>query len=271
MSLVKKFGIAVVAAALVSSSALAQGHGPVYGSGVGHANPNNPVPGPIVRPNPGNYGGGNYGGGNYGGHGDNDDHGNRGGGGYGNYGGGAPGPVYGSGVGHANPYNPVPGPIVPVPGSYGNYPGNYNNYPGNYGGYYPRPVPIYNPLPVFRWPTYQTYQVYPSGPCTIYTNIQYNSVYTVTNAYGQTLTTTYDYSQAYQVAQNAEYSNQCSSINTVTNNYQQPNYCQIMPGGNSYGQIFYRVIDNQGRILRDSCSYQDASNEVQSNAQCYQE
>jgi hypothetical protein len=108
-----------------------------------------------------------------------------------------------------------------------------------------------------------------NGPCTIYSN-SFGNNYSVTNAYGQLIGTSYDYYQALQIAQNAQNTGSCNYINNQTNNRQNPNFCQIMPGGNAYGQSFYRVIDRSGRILRDSCNYQDAQYTVQTDARCFQ-
>ena len=132
------------------------------------------------------------------------------------------------------------------------------------------PIVIHNPPPVFHWPTYPVYNNFPAGPCTIYANIAYDSFYTVTNAYGQNIGSSYDYSVATQIAQNAEVTHQCSYINTVTNNYAQPNYCQIEPGANAFGQSFYRVVANNGAILDNTADYQSALSLMQSDARCYQ-
>jgi hypothetical protein len=120
------------------------------------------------------------------------------------------------------------------------------------------------PIPVFHYPTYPSYPTYPAGPCTIYSNNAYDSLYTVTNAYGQNIGTTYDYSQATLIAQNALNARQCSYVTTITNNNTMPNFCQIIPVGNTY-----RVIDNHGMILVDACDYNQAQNQVQSDSRCY--
>jgi hypothetical protein len=124
--------------------------------------------------------------------------------------------------------------------------------------------------PVFNFPTYPVYNNFPAGPCTIYANNACNSIYTISNAYGQNIGSTYDYSQATQIAQNAVYARQCSYVNTVTNNYSAPNYCQIEPGANAYGQSYYNVVAGNGAILASTTDYNQALSDVQTNVQCYQ-
>ncbi len=174
----------------------------------------------------------------------------------------------------------------------------HHGFPGGPGGYPPYPTyPTYPSYPPY--PTYPTYPPinpgYPSfppgagpgnviGPCTI--DAQYagqNTRYTVMNSYGATVLITYDYNQAYQAAANAQMNRQCSSImntgNGAINPYPQPNpypypqqqtYCQVMPGGNAYGQDFYRVLDRAGRIIVNSCSYADAQRTAQTDPRCFQ-
>ncbi len=187
--------------------------------------------------------------------------------------GNAPGPVYGSPVYHGNPPTPAyPTPPVYSGPSYpGHFPGNDHDHsypsPSYPSPYYPSPS---YPAPSYPGPSYPS--SYPSsmnGPCTIFSN-SFGNNYSVTNAYGQMIGSTFDYYQAYQIAQSAQNTGSCSYINNQTNNRQNQNFCQIMPGGNAYGQSFYRVIDRNGRILRDSCNYQDAQYTVQTDSRCFQ-
>ncbi len=52
----------------------------------------------------------------------------------------------------------------------------------------------------------------------------------------------------------------------VPNGYSR---CQIMPGGNAYGQRFYRVVDQSGRILFNTGDYNAALMFSQQNAACH--
>jgi hypothetical protein len=116
---------------------------------------------------------------------------------------------------------------------------------------------------------YPVYNNFPAGPCTIYANSAFNSYYTITNAYGQNIGSSYDYAEATQFAENGVNSRQCSFVSNVTNNYQAPNYCQIQPSANAYGQV-YNVVTSGGAILDSTANYQQALNDVQDDVQCYQ-
>ena len=96
------------------------------------------------------------------------------------------------------------------------------------------------------------------------------TTYSVTNAYGQNIGSSFDYYQAQQIAQNAQRMGSCSYVTNLNNSFPGQNGCQIMPGGNAYGASFYRVIDRAGRIINNSCSYQEALQAVQTDARCYQ-
>ncbi len=160
-------------------------------------------------------------------------------------------------------------------GNYGN-PGNFGN--GRRGGitvhvqtgnppYYGQTFP-----PIYVPPVYNQSQ----GPCTIQTSYNgHMAVYTVYDAYGSVMITTPDYNQAYQVALNSVANRVCSYVasngngNGNGNPYPQ-SFCQIMPGQNAYGQVFYRVVDRAGRILLNTGSYSEAQFESQRNPACFQ-
>jgi hypothetical protein len=90
----------------------------------------------------------------------------------------------------------------------------------------------------------------------------------VSNAYGQNMGTTYDYAEAYQIAESAEDRGACDEINTITNSYAQPNYCQIEPSAEN--NQYYDVVNSEGQVLSASLDYQDALNLQQNDAACYQ-
>jgi hypothetical protein len=244
MKLIKIALSFAVIAMMAGSSALAQGPGGGHPGGGGGFHP---APGgggqpgngggfhPQPQPQPGNGGGGFH---------------------------PQPQPQPGNGGGGFHPQpQPNPGPYRPEPG----------RGDGDGGGFHPEPGrPIFNnPPPVFRFPVYPVYNNFPAGPCTIYANNAFNSYYTISNAYGQNIGSTYDYAQAMQIAENGVNSRQCSYVNNVTNNYQAPNECQIQLSSNAYGQT-YVVITDEGAILDNTTNYQQALNDVQDDVQCYQ-
>jgi hypothetical protein len=171
------------------------------------------------------------------------------------------------------PYNPYPTP----------YPTPYNPYPTPY----PQPTPILYPQPTF-------------GPCVInsYNDPRGYMGYSVTDGSGRVIGTTAQYPQAMNIAQSAQQQRMCSGIvnaaqgqgpynpNPYNPNPYNPNptpvygspvghgygqnFCNVMQGGNAYGQQFFRVTDRAGRIIYNASSYQDAQRVQQTDQRCFQ-
>ncbi len=93
-------------------------------------------------------------------------------------------------------------------------------------------------------------------------------MYTVTNAFGQNIGSTYDYTEAYQIAENAQNRGQCNFITTYTNPYTQPNYCQLVPV-NGQDSGLYEVQTLDGNVITGTEDYDDAVNVIQSDSRCY--
>jgi len=93
-------------------------------------------------------------------------------------------------------------------------------------------------------------------------------LYTVTNAFGQNIGTTYDYSEAYQFAQNAENTGQCNFITSYTNPYTQPNFCQLVPVNGNSG--LFEVQTENGEVISGVEDYDSALSASQSDARCYE-
>jgi hypothetical protein len=189
-----------------------------------------------------------------------------------------------------------PGPNPYPPGTKGN-PGGYNPGPRpGQGPVYHPPRPNYpqhppvvvrpNPYPPQypnypQYPSYpRTYPNYPSAsiaPCVLISNFDgYSTSYQVLNGYGSLVRSTYSYSEALSIADQQERIGACYGViyQAQNNNYpnypQSANYCQVMQGGNAYGQILYRVTDRAGRILVSTTDYQQAQYISQSDARCFQ-
>ena len=82
------------------------------------------------------------------------------------------------------------------------------------------------------------------------------------------------YAEALRIAELSRAMGFCSGF---VNNAQQggfpgqggfPSRCQIMAGGNAYGQRFYRVVDASGRILFNTPDYNQAMQFSQFNPAC---
>jgi len=134
------------------------------------------------------------------------------------------------------------------------------------GGYHPQPnpYPVPAPMPVL-------------GPCVI--NQMYNGgqTYEVLDGRGNYVTSTYDYNQALQTAEQYDQMGYCRGVKINVQNqnpYPQPqpqqNFCRVMPGRDAYGNEFDRVLDRAGRILLTTASYAQAVQFSQTDARCFQ-
>jgi len=118
---------------------------------------------------------------------------------------------------------------------------------------------------------------YPVGPCLI--NEQSNvGTFTVFDGYGNFITTTSDYNQALQTAEQYDQSGYCHGIkinmqpypNTNPNTFPPHTFCMVRLGRDALGNRFFRVLDDAGRIIFTSALYQQAWNVAQTDPRCFQ-
>jgi len=119
---------------------------------------------------------------------------------------------------------------------------------------------------------------YPVGPCVINQQTSNIQNYQVFDGYGNYVTSTPDYQQALQTAEQYDQLGYCHGIRINTQPFPNPNphtypphtYCMVRLGRDASGNEFFRVLDGAGRIIYTSPNYQQAYGISVTDPRCFQ-